>query len=140
MPLLLPLLLHVQHFFPAWSPSRGSGKIGTRRCIPQRDPTRGGEAVTFKEILAQVIDWLQQDKRLSYRALKRQFALDDDYLDDLKAELIEVRRIAVEEEGRVLVWTGDGAPAPIAEPPPQAPPSPIPHPISRRRFSRRAAL
>jgi hypothetical protein len=45
--------------------------------------------VTFKEILAQVIDWLQQDKRLSYRALKRQFALDDDYLDDLKAELIE---------------------------------------------------
>jgi class 3 adenylate cyclase/predicted ATPase len=62
--------------------------------------------MTFKEVLAQVIEWLQQDKRLSYRALKRQFALDDDYLDDLKAELIEVRRVAVEEDGRVLVWTG----------------------------------
>src|SRR5262249_22051518 len=86
-----------------WSPSRGSGKIDPRRCIPQRDPTRGGEAVTFKEILAQVIDWLQQDKRLSYRALKRQFALDDDYLDDLKAELIEARRVALDEDGRVLV-------------------------------------
>ena len=77
--------------------------------------------MTFKEVLAQVIDWLQHDKRLSYRALKRQFALDDDYLDDLKAELIEVRRVAVEEEGRVLVWTGDAAPEPVAEPPLQAP-------------------
>jgi hypothetical protein len=63
--------------------------------------------VTFKEILAQVIDWLQQDKRLSYRALKRQFAFDDDYLDDLKAELIEVRGLARDEFGQVLVWTGD---------------------------------
>jgi hypothetical protein len=84
----------------------------------ESDPTHGGKAVTFKEVLAQVIDWLQQDKRLSYRALKRQFALDDDYLDDLKAELIEVRRVAVEEEGRVLVWTGDaetpGSPASLS--------------------------
>jgi TOMM system kinase/cyclase fusion protein len=71
--------------------------------------------VTFKEVLVQVIDWLQQDKRLSYRALKRQFALDDDYLDDLKAELIEVRRVAVDEDGRVLVWTGgaDVIPSPL---------------------------
>src|SRR5215510_2667627 len=92
---------------PPWSPHRGSGKIGARRCLPESAQTRGGTAMTFKEVLAQVIEWLQQDKRLSYRALKRQFALDDDYLDDLKAELIEVRRIAVEEDGRVLVWTGE---------------------------------
>jgi class 3 adenylate cyclase len=31
--------------------------------------------MTFKEVLAHVIDWLQQDQRISYRALKRQFAL-----------------------------------------------------------------
>ena len=36
-------------------------------------------AVTFKDILAQVTEWLQQDGRVSYRALKRQFDLDDDY-------------------------------------------------------------
>jgi hypothetical protein len=99
-----------------WSPSRGSGMIGFREGTPERDLTRGGAAVTFKEVLAQVIDWLQQDKRLSYRALKRQFALDDDYLNDLTMELIEVRRVAVDEDGWVLVWTG-GA---------DAPPSPLP--------------
>ena len=77
--------------------------------------------MTFKEVRAQVIDWLQQDQRLSYRALKRQCDLDDAYLDDLQAELIEVRHVAVEEDGRVLVWTGVSAPVPAAEPPPQAP-------------------
>src|SRR5215471_4630830 len=89
----------------AWSPLCGSGKMDHRPYTPERDPTRGGTAVTFKEVLAQVIEWLQQDKRLSYRALKRQIALDDAYLDDLKAELIEARRVALDEDGRVLVWT-----------------------------------
>jgi hypothetical protein len=83
--------------------------------------------VTFKEILAQVIDWLQQDKRLSYRALKRQFALGDDYLDDLKAELIEVRRVALDEDGRVLVWTGDTAPAAATPSVAAASSAPAPH-------------
>jgi class 3 adenylate cyclase len=96
--------------------------------------------VTFKEVLAQVIDWLQQDKRLSYRALKRQFALDDDYLDDLKAELIEVRHVAVEEEGRVLVWTGDAPPAPVAEPPPQAPLAYTPPYLAEKILTSRSAL
>src|SRR5215831_13461192 len=98
------------------------------------DARRG--AVTFKEILAQVIDWLQQDKRLSYRALKRQFALDDDYLDDLKAELIEVRRVAVEEDGQVLVWTGDaGTPPSSPSVSPPTPVSPTPPEAERRQLT-----
>ena len=101
---------------------------------------RGGEAVTFKEVLTQVIDWLQQDKRLSYRALKRQFDLDDDYLDDLKAELIEVRRIAVEEDGRVLVWTSAAAPPPAAEPPLQAPLVYTPPHLAEKIFTSRSTL
>ena len=55
---------------------------------PWCTPTRGGSAVTFKEVMDQVITWLQQDQRISYRAVKRQFVLADDYLDDLKLELI----------------------------------------------------
>ena len=101
--------------------------------------------MTFKEILAQVIDWLQQDKRLSYRALKRQFALDDDYLDDLKAELIEVRRVALDEDGRVLVWTGDTAPAVAtpsvaAEPPAPAPYTYTPSYLAEKILTSRSAL
>src|SRR5439155_16038431 len=78
----------------------------TGRAHPGYQPTRGGSAMTFKEVLANVIDWLQQDQRISYRALKRQFALDDDYLEDLKVELIEVRQVALDQDGKILVWGG----------------------------------
>jgi len=55
---------------------------------------------------------LQRQGRVSYRALKRQFALDDEYLEDLKVEIIEVHQLAVDQDGRMLVWTGDaGAPS-----------------------------
>ncbi len=76
--------------------------------------------MTFKEVLAQVIDWLQQDKRITYRALKRQFDLDDAYLEDLKAELIQAKQLAVDEDGAVLVWAGASV---ISEPtaPPDQP-------------------
>jgi hypothetical protein len=38
----------------------------------------------FYDILDQVIDLLKQRGRASYRALQRQFAMDDAYLEDLK--------------------------------------------------------
>jgi class 3 adenylate cyclase/tetratricopeptide (TPR) repeat protein len=62
--------------------------------------------MTFEELLDQAIALLQRRGRLTYRALKRQFNLDDDYLEDLKAELIQGQRLAVDEDGAVLVWTG----------------------------------
>jgi predicted ATPase/class 3 adenylate cyclase len=68
--------------------------------------------MTFDEILAQVLDLLQREKRLSYRALKVQFALDDYHLEALKDEIIEAKQLAVDEKGRVLVWTGDPTLAP----------------------------
>src|SRR5215510_15898724 len=80
--------------------------------------------MTFKDVLAQVIDWLQQDKRITYRALKRQFDLDDEYLEDLKAELIQAKQLAVDEEGVVLVWTGVSAISEPTSPPAQPTPSP----------------
>ena len=63
--------------------------------------------MTFREVLAQVIDWLQQDKRISYRALKREFDLDDECLEDLKIELIEIRECAIDRDHKMLVWIGD---------------------------------
>jgi len=42
----------------------------------------------FAEVLAQVIDLLAREKRLSYRALKLRFNLDDEYLEGLKEDLV----------------------------------------------------
>lgn len=55
--------------------------------------------MTFVETLEQVRGLLQSKGRISYRALKRQFALDDEYVEDLKAELIEAERVAGDEDG-----------------------------------------
>ena len=60
----------------------------------------------FDEVLAQVIELLRREGRLSYRALKRRFSIDDEYLEDLKSEIIDAKRLAVDEKGTVLVWTG----------------------------------
>ena len=75
--------------------------------------------MTFDEILAQVLDLLQRERRLSYRAIKVRFGLDDDHLEALKDEIIEAKQLAVDERGRVLVWTGD----PASSPPPAATPT-----------------
>ena len=71
---------------------------------------------TFDETLDQVRELLQHRGRLSYRALKRRFELDDEYLEDLKEELIKAERVAVDEDGAVLVWVGgDAALTPSAQ-------------------------
>ena len=78
--------------------------------------------MTFEDVLDQAIAMLQRRGRLTYRTLQRQFQLDDAALEDLKDEILYGQRLAVDEEGRVLVWTGiAGATAPDvvtpAEPP-----------------------
>ena len=62
--------------------------------------------MTFDEILMQVRELLQRQIRVSYRALKIRFSLDDVYLDALKDELIDAQRVAVDEDSKVLVWVG----------------------------------
>jgi class 3 adenylate cyclase/predicted ATPase len=62
--------------------------------------------VDFYQVVDQVVELLRHRGRVSYRALQRQFGLDDAYLEDLKAELIVAQRLAVDEHGQVLVWTG----------------------------------
>ena len=83
----------------------------------------------FSEIVDQATALLQRKGRVTYRALKREFDLDDEALEDLKEELIKAARVARDESGEVLVWTGDEtaqettsqtADAPTSEPPPSA--------------------
>ena len=66
----------------------------------------------FVAVLDQVIALLRQRGRLTYSTLKRQFQLDEATLEDVKNELIEGQRLAVDERGNVLVWTGDTRTAP----------------------------
>src|SRR6516225_2481947 len=114
----------------------------------RKRPENGGSPMTFEEMLAQVLALLQREKRVSYRALKLRFAINDDYIEGLKDELIYAKKLAVDEENRVLVWTGDttngqaGAPQP-AQPKPQpaiqapsspdARPSAAPHTLEAER-------
>src|SRR5262245_7741025 len=89
--------------------------------------------MTFDEVLAQVQELLQREQRVSYRGLKRRFALDDEYLEDLKEELIGAKRLATDEDGRVLVWTG-GTTVPSVQVPLTSPSSspPSPQPLDAR--------
>src|SRR5215510_4193928 len=72
------------------------------------EPCTGGEgAVSFEEVLDQAVAMLQRRGRLTYRTLKRQFHLDAEALEDLTFELIKGQRLAVDEDGEVLVWRGE---------------------------------
>ncbi len=77
-------------------------------------------------ILDQVVDLLRQRQRVTYRALKVQFHLEDEALEALKEELIYGQRLAVEEDDRVLVWTGDAGTAPAATSAPVETPARVP--------------
>src|SRR5213593_789222 len=83
--------------------------------------------MTFEEILDQAIAMLQRRGRLTYGTLKRQFQLDDAALEDLKNELIKGQRLARDEDGEVLVWTGAAVPpqAPASTPLPATAPAPL---------------
>ena len=62
----------------------------------------------FSEVVEQVLVMLQRQGRISYRALKREFDLDNEYIEDLKEEIIKAKRLATDEDGAVLVWAGEG--------------------------------
>jgi class 3 adenylate cyclase len=101
--------------------------------------------VTFNDVLSQTITMLQQHGRVSYRALKRQFALDDAFLEDLAYELIDVQHLAVDEDRTVLVWTGEArtTAAPVLTPatmPGQEPLAYTPQHLAEKILTSRSAL
>jgi class 3 adenylate cyclase len=63
---------------------------------------------------------------VTYGALKLQFGFNDEQLEVLKEEIISAQRLAMDEDGRILVWTGDTTgtaetASPSAQPTQQAP-------------------
>src|SRR5262245_53057228 len=77
--------------------------------------------MTFDEILAQVLELLQREKRDDYRGLTMRFEINDDYIEGLKDELIYAKKLAVDEDNRVLVWVGEQASAAAPPPVPETP-------------------
>jgi class 3 adenylate cyclase/tetratricopeptide (TPR) repeat protein len=70
--------------------------------------------VTFEEVLNATVAMLQRQGRVAYRALMRQFAVDEAYLEDLKEALLYAHP-HVRDDGRGLVWREDlGAPPTVA--------------------------
>jgi len=61
--------------------------------------------MTFDELLDATKRLLEHRKRLTYGALKRQFWVNDDFLEVLKAEIVQDPRVAVDEQGERLIWT-----------------------------------
>src|SRR2546430_11176832 len=97
--------------------------------------------MTFDEILDQALTLLQRRGRLTYRALHRQFNLDEVYLADLRDEIIRGQRLAVDEGGAVLVWTGGSAPVPApASTPERAPLAYTPPHLAEKILTARPAL
>jgi class 3 adenylate cyclase/tetratricopeptide (TPR) repeat protein len=95
----------------------------------------------FYAVLDQVVALLRSRGRVSYRALKRQFALDDAYLDDLKAEIIEVQQLAADQDGTMLVWTGEPDTAsPVAPPHEREPLTYTPPYLAEKILTSRSAL
>src|SRR5437870_1531104 len=98
----------------------------------------------FYAVLDEIRTLLQRRGRVTYRALKVQFQLDDEHLEALKEELIEAEQVAVDEQGKVLVWAGAPAAAPPASLPAidqeQAPLSYTPQYLAEKILTSRSAL
>ena len=62
--------------------------------------------MTVDELLAEIVALLR--KRAAYRSYKRRFDARRRLSGRLKAELIDAKRLAVDEDGKVLVWIGEG--------------------------------
>jgi len=101
--------------------------------------------MTFEEILDQAIAMLQRRGRMTYRTLQRQFALDEDALNDLKDELLYAYPEVRDDAGRGLVWTGDSiiTPPAVALPASQPEHEPLaytPPYLAEKIFTARSAL
>jgi hypothetical protein len=77
--------------------------------------------MNFERVLQKVLWRLVTEGSISYRRIKLSFRLDDDGLEELRRELIVIKRVAADVDGEVLVWAPEGRvarpePAPLLQP------------------------
>jgi class 3 adenylate cyclase len=94
--------------------------------------TSKGRVVNFSRVLKEVLWCLVAEGGVSYRRIKLSFGLDDDGLEELRRELIVIKRVAADVDGEVLVWAPEGR---IARPEPVA----LPQPLAALRQAERPA-
>ena len=80
--------------------------------------------MTFEEILDQAVAMLQRRGRMTYRALRLHFQLDEETLEALKEELLYSQPQVVDDEGKGLMWTGEPESAQAVAAPPAQPTRP----------------
>src|SRR5262245_33061058 len=102
---------------PLWGITAPERPCQFPHCLLHAASVQGGWAMTFEEILDQATAMLQRRGRVSYRMLTLQFHLDEASLAALKEELIEVHHLAVDQDGRMLVWRGEGHTTSVASSP-----------------------
>src|SRR5262249_33594000 len=100
------LVSHPLHGMPQRQPFP-SGHIYGMLALPRRKLVAGSAVMDFYAVLDQVIELLRSRGRVTYGALKLQFGLDNEQLEVLKDEIISAQRLAMDEDGRILVWVGD---------------------------------
>jgi hypothetical protein len=81
----------------------GYGVLGARATRAKVAAKEGG-SVDFEQVLKEVVWRLVTEGRISYRRIKLSFGLDDDGLEELRRELIVIKRVAADVDGEVLLW------------------------------------
>jgi class 3 adenylate cyclase/predicted ATPase len=66
--------------------------------------------MSFLEIIGKAKTYLHEHSRVSLRALRREFDLDDEALEELVEELVDIQRVA-RRNGKALEWAGPAEPA-----------------------------
>ena len=104
----------------------------------------GGVAMNLLDVVREVRRHLEENGRLSLRMLRRQFARDDDAMEEVIEELVDVQRVARREEN-ALEWSGNAAAEPrgtrvASSPPARDPRSYTPKHLAEKILTSRSTL
>jgi predicted ATPase/class 3 adenylate cyclase len=92
--------------------------------------------MSFLDTIERARAYLERHHRVSLRALRREYGLDDDAVEELVEELVEVQAVAA-LDGKTLTWTGEdtGASRPAGKSEAEIPVPPSVREAERRQLS-----